>query len=137
MSPPTLDGRGLPHGYNFKPDLEIAPRELAERLRRGADTLLVVDVRLKEEWEFAHVPGSVHVPLHELEARAGELDAEGKEVFTLCHHGVRSLKAALALRAMGMPSARSVAGGIELWSLAADASIPRYQREGSRVWPAT
>ena len=37
---------------------------LADRVR--SDDVLLVDVREDDEWEEGHVPGSVHVPYHEL-----------------------------------------------------------------------
>jgi rhodanese-related sulfurtransferase len=43
-----------------------------------------------------------------------------------CHHGARSKHAASFLRQVGFPQARSLAGGIERWSLAVDQSVPRY-----------
>jgi rhodanese-related sulfurtransferase len=42
-----------------------------------------------------------------------------------CHHGVRSLRAALALRQLGI-NAKSMAGGIDLWSIDIDPAIRRY-----------
>ncbi len=136
----TLNAQGLPNGYVFKPDWEVTPRETKAMMEQGAN-VLVVDVRLKPEWEFAHVKGSVLVPLDELEARASEIQAmvdenPGCRVLTLCHHGIRSLKAAAMLRDHGIPDVKSVAGGMEAWSLGADTSVPRYERQGAKVWAA-
>lgn len=127
---PNLDARGLPQGYPFKAEYEITPREARERAARGE--IVIVDVRLASEVEAAGIPGAIHVPLHDLEQRANEVPA-GAEIAVLCHHGVRSLKGALALRAMGWPTAKSIAGGIEAWSLGADPSVPRYERSGAVV----
>jgi rhodanese-related sulfurtransferase len=65
--------------------------------------------------------------LHELESRLGELDPDADVAF-LCHHGVRSLRAAALARAHGLARAVSVAGGIDLWSLSVDPSVARYRR---------
>lgn len=125
-----LDDRGLPQGYPLKPEYEISPRHAKELLDAGK--LVLVDVRTGEEWDLVHVPGASHVALSEIEKRFDEIEVPaGAMVATLCHHGVRSLKAALALRACGRPElaqVKSVAGGIDLWSLAADPSVPRYER---------
>jgi len=128
MTPAKLDERGLPAGTVLRPD-EVSPREA--RTMAQAGRALIVDVRTQEEWDLVHVPGSVHVPLAEIERRHEEIEpAAGQEVAVLCHHGVRSLKAVHALRALRpeLAGCRSVAGGIELWSLAADAGVPRYER---------
>ncbi len=135
MSAPTpgvlLDDRGLPPGYPFKPGMEITPREAkaGATSATGQAPMLLLDVRTKPEWDLVHIPGSIHIPLDQIEERHDEIElAPGQTLAVLCHHGVRSLKAAYALRALGQPSAVSVAGGIELWSLAADANVPRYER---------
>jgi adenylyltransferase/sulfurtransferase len=103
-------------------------------LARGS--LLLIDVRTREEHEFVRIPGSVHIPVDEIDRRADEVEpGEGRLVATLCHHGVRSLRAALALRALGHPTAVSVAGGIEVWATHADPTVRRYQRSGGVITP--
>jgi rhodanese-related sulfurtransferase len=47
-------------------------------------------------------------------------------VVCYCHHGVRSFDVAVWLRAQGVERARSLAGGIERWSLEIDPQVPRY-----------
>lgn len=139
-----LDARGLPEGQRLHPDFEISPRDAAQLLARAPDKAVLIDCRTDEEFTLVRVPGSIHLPLHELEARAGELEIDdGSPVLVICHHGVRSMKAALALRALSATGAapvsaagaRSIAGGIDLWSMAVDPSIPRYERGpgGSRI----
>lgn len=140
MTGAQLNDQGLPASYHFKPDWEVTPRETRKLLDEGGN-VLVIDVRLKPEWDFAHIKGSVLVPLDELEARAGEISAMVEEnptcaVLTLCHHGVRSLRAAAFLREQGIANVKSIAGGIEAWSLGADPTMPRYERQGARVWAA-
>ena len=126
----ALDANGIPAGYAFKPELEVTPREARARLAGGGPALLLVDCRTGPEWDLVRIDGSVHIPLDEFERRADEVAcaAAGREVAVICHHGVRSLKGALLLRASGVPGAKSVAGGIDLWSVAADAAVPRYER---------
>ena len=124
-----LDARGLPPGYPFKPEYELTPRDVRDRLESAPEKVLLIDCRTQPEWDLVHINGALHIPLHDIERRADEVQPEpGQTVAIICHHGVRSLKAALALRAMGVPGAMSVAGGIDLWSLAADPSVKRYER---------
>jgi len=136
---PVLDDRGLPPKYPFNAELEVTPREAMARLSARTDPkrLIVIDVRLDEELQVARVSGAIHLPLDQFPSHAEKLDIpEDAEVMTLCHHGVRSLKAALFLREQGIaPRAKSIAGGIELWSLAADPSVPRYTRSGTVCTP--
>lgn len=137
-NPPSgLDSRGLPPRYPFNAELEITPREAHARLASGDRRFIVIDVRLAEELKVASVVGAVHLPLDQFESHAEKMDIpEDAEVVTLCHHGVRSLKAALFLRERGIASgAKSIAGGIDLWSIAVDGSVPRYTRSGSVCTP--
>ena len=106
---------------------EISPTELAERLRADpAQRPALLDVRFPHEHAYVALPGSVLIPLPELEERADELAAfEGRSVVVYCHHGVRSLDGAAFLRARGL-DAVSLRGGIDLYSLQADPRLPRY-----------
>ncbi|MBS0188188.1 MAG: rhodanese-like domain-containing protein [Planctomycetes bacterium] len=135
-----MNSNELPHGNAFKPDWEVTPTQAQKWLDSG-ENIMIVDVRVQPEWDFAHVKGSVLVPLDQLETRAPEIEGmleenPGCKVLTLCHHGVRSLKAAAFLRDLGIPDVKSIAGGIELWSRTADTNLPRYERQGMSVWPA-
>ena len=122
----TLDARGLPEGYPFNPEWEVSPRELRELLK-GPDAPLVLDVRTEQERAIACIAGSMLVPLAELESRIESLrDHEDRPIVTQCHHGVRSLRAAAALRRAGFEQVRSLAGGIHLWSVDIDPSVPIY-----------
>lgn len=104
---------------------EISPQELAARLQRK-EPVLLLDVRQEWEHQTARLPGDVLIPLPELPARLDEVQpAPGQLVVAYCHHGVRSLSAAAILRNAGI-EAVSLAGGIDLWSRAVDAGVPRY-----------
>lgn len=126
-----MDERGLPPGTVIRPEYEVTPRQLADLLESRQQPL-VLDVRLDSEFATAQIRGSMHIPLHLLEGRVDEVidAAAGRTVVTVCHHGVRSLKASLFLRQAGVAGAMSMAGGIESWSLAIDPNVPRYERNG-------
>lgn len=55
----------------------------------------VLDVRRVDEWDEGHVEGAVHVPLHDPEARLGEIPRG--EVWVHCHSGYRAAVAASLL----------------------------------------
>ena len=121
-----LDDDGLPAGYPFNPDWEITPREFRRR-RDAGERLVLLDCRTPAERDLACIEGSVHVPMHELGARIEELRAhEASPVVVHCHHGARSLQVTAALRQAGFDDVRSMAGGIHLWSLDIDPSVPVY-----------
>jgi len=105
-------------------ELEITPAETKARLDRG-EKLLLVDVR--EPWEFqtCRIEGAKLIPLGSLPANVSAL-VEAEDVICYCHHGMRSLDAATWLRFQGVEKAKSLAGGIERWSVEVDPSVPRY-----------
>ena len=52
--------------------------------------------------------------------------AKNDQIILHCKAGVRSLKAAKALKQMGFEDVKSMAGGIEEWSERIDPSVPKY-----------
>jgi rhodanese-related sulfurtransferase len=106
---------------------EIDPATLAAQLSGPPESRpVLLDVRFPEENAYVALPGSVLIPLPELDERAGELEAfRGRPVVVYCHHGVRSLDGAAYLRARGL-EAMSLRGGIDLYSRAVDPGLPRY-----------
>jgi len=105
-------------------DLQISAKEVNERLGRG-DKLLLVDVREPWEYDLSKIPGAKLIPLGTLPANLNTL-RDADEVICYCHHGMRSLDAAVWLRQQGVESAKSMAGGIERWSAEVDPQVPRY-----------
>lgn len=101
----------------------ISVLDLQELLRRDAVTL--VDVREADELELARIPGAIHIPLHEVPARAAELERSAP-IALLCHHGMRSEMAARWLEQHGWSDLANVVGGIDAWSLHVDRDTPRY-----------
>lgn len=123
-----LDDRGLPPGKRLRSGMEVGPVEAQAMIADGA---LVVDVREPDEWKICRVDGAVLLPLGEVDERADELEDEhgadeNTPIVVYCHHGVRSLTATALLQAKGLRGARSMAGGIDLWSVAVDGDVARY-----------
>lgn len=104
--------------------MEITPQELAQGIRSRAE-LQLVDVREPFELEICRLDGAIHIPLGELPARLGELDAR-REIVTICHHGVRSLRAREILRGAGFSKVRSLRGGVDAWAAEIDPAMGRY-----------
>ena len=102
---------------------DIDPAAAAAALARGA--LYLLDVR--EDWELdaASVPGAMHVAMGLIPAQQALLPRD-KPIAVLCHHGMRSAMVADYLRAAGHRRVLNVRGGIDRWSVEADAQVPRY-----------
>jgi rhodanese-related sulfurtransferase len=92
---------------------DVEPGELAEWMDRDGE-LQVIDVREPYEREAGHIACTVHIPLVELTARAGEIDRKRPVVF-YCRVGARSDMAAQAFRASGY-QAVSMLGGLVRWT---------------------
>jgi rhodanese-related sulfurtransferase len=73
----------------------------------------LLDVRNPDEYETAHVPGAILIPLGELESRLDEVPA-GDPLYVICAAGGRSLAAAKGLVDAGH-HAVSVSGGTNGW----------------------
>jgi adenylyltransferase/sulfurtransferase len=118
---PGVDGS---MAENLYANMEVTPREVSDKLARG-EKILFVDVREQWEYDTSHIEGSVWIPLREIPASTPRLESAG-EVILFCHHGMRSMDAAAWLRSQGVTSARSMAGGIDLWATEIDPKIARY-----------
>ncbi len=96
-------------------------------LRDQGESFVLLDVREREEYDFAKIEGSVLIPMSELRDRLDELEPHrGERIVVHCHHGGRSMQVTNALRARDYPKCQNMAGGIEQWSLQIDPSVPRY-----------
>jgi hydroxyacylglutathione hydrolase len=97
-----------------------------ERVRAGdlqaraeADpSLQILDVRELDEWEDGHIPGSLHVPYHDLHEMPDGLDP-ARPVAAICASGQRSAVAAsLVARLGGERVLHVVEGGVNTWARA-------------------
>jgi rhodanese-related sulfurtransferase len=105
-------------------ELDVTAAELKKRLDAG-ERLLLVDVREQWEWDVCRIEGAKLIPMRTIPANLQALDVE-EPVICYCHHGMRSLDVAVWLRKQGVESARSLAGGIERWSMEIDPKVARY-----------
>jgi rhodanese-related sulfurtransferase len=89
---------------------EVSRDEARKLIEDGAQ---LVDVRADHEWEAGRIAGATHLPLDELDERAGELD-EDRPVVVYCRGGNRSTMAAEVLAASGYDAAK-LSEGIVGW----------------------
>ena len=107
------------------PVRSLTPREVADLLLKSDATLTLLDVREPWEYERAHLPGSLHIPMDDLRDRLDELDPEQTYVI-VCHHGNRSQVVAAFLQARGFNQVINLAGGIDAWAASLAPQMPRY-----------
>jgi adenylyltransferase/sulfurtransferase len=108
---------------------EMTVQELKQLLDSDVDGYVLVDVRNPNEYEIARIPGSVLVPLPDIENGSGiekikEL-ANGHRLIAHCKMGGRSAKALGILKEAGIEGT-NVKGGILAWSREIDPNVPEY-----------
>jgi hydroxyacylglutathione hydrolase len=118
---------------NGRPDLvrrfeRLAAATLAEELATSAPRT-ILDVRTPSERKEKHLPGSLHIPLNNLEKRFGELP-RGRGIVVYCATGYRSSVAASLLRQHGIEDVADLAGGIKAWEAAKIETVGSPTTEG-------
>lgn len=108
---------------------EMSVQQLKQLLDSGADEFVLLDVRHPNEYEIARIPGSVLVPLTEIESGEGISQVRallnGHRLIAYCKLGWRSAKALALLKQAGIEGT-NVKGGIQVWSQEVDPSVPEY-----------
>jgi rhodanese-related sulfurtransferase len=104
--------------------IQTTVAEVAAALR-GPNPPKLLDVRSPDEWQLARLPGAQLVD----ERLAQEVMTWSTDtpIVLYCHSGQRSLDAASYLAGHGFHMVRSMAGGIDAWSVEIDNTIPRYE----------
>ena len=106
------------------PMLEITPRELAARLAR-ADDVVLIDVREPYENAIARIHGARLVPLGAFADAIPSLDRQ-RDIVIHCRSGARSANAVRQLQAAGFTRVWNVAGGILRWADDVDPTVAKY-----------
>jgi rhodanese-related sulfurtransferase len=83
---------------------------------------VLVDVRETKEYDGGRLPNAVHIPLSQIDTRAGELAKyTGRPVIAYCATGARSRMAGSALVKAGFKEVYNLNGGFRAWK---DAGLP-------------
>ncbi|NEP45446.1 MAG: molybdenum cofactor biosynthesis protein MoeB, partial [Okeania sp. SIO2H7] len=108
---------------------EMTVVELKQLIDSGADDFVLIDVRNPNEYDIAKIPGSVLVPLPDIEKGEGVEKVKellnGHKLIAHCKMGGRSAKALGILKEAGIEGI-NVKGGITAWSKEVDSSVPQY-----------
>jgi hydroxyacylglutathione hydrolase len=90
----------------------LSTSEVAREI--ASNDKVVLDVRGEGEWKAGHLPGSVNLPVGDLEQRLNELP-RGHPLIVHCQSGSRASIAASVLRARGFTDVRLFPGGFAEW----------------------
>ncbi|WP_417221124.1 rhodanese-like domain-containing protein [Arthrobacter sp.] len=92
------------------------PETTIEDTNRRRATDQVLDVREDLEIAEGMIPGALHIPMGDLDARVGEIE-KNRPVIVVCRSGNRSARVADALNSAGF-AADTMAGGMAAWQQA-------------------
>lgn len=103
VTPPAGPPTTAPAAPALDESKRVKPEDIEAILAKGDVVLL--DVReAKELEELGTIKGAIHIPLGELEKRAGELPKD-KTILTACQRGRRAAQATAILEAKGFKTA--------------------------------
>lgn len=92
----------------------ISPLELPQIQRDSKTT--IIDIRDPKDYNEQHLPGSINIPLPEINAdNAKLLKHKDKSVIVTCHAGHQSGKAAKQLVTLGFDKIFMLNGGLLAW----------------------
>jgi hydroxyacylglutathione hydrolase len=87
-----------------------------DALHERGDSVQILDVRERAEWDEVHITGSVHIPYHDIREVPEELDAD-RPIAVICASGRRSVVAASLLQRHGRADViHVVEGGVGTWA---------------------
>lgn len=93
----------------------IQPKELADKLRRHPDAVVLLDTRTPEEYKVSHLQGARFVNYDAFEKATFQEVPRNLPVVVYCTVGARSEKVGERLRALGFRDVRNLYGGIFQW----------------------
>ncbi|NUT33419.1 MAG: rhodanese-like domain-containing protein [Hamadaea sp.] len=97
-------------------------------LTTDADTL-VVDVRTPAEFESAHIPGAINLPLDQVDAHLQRIVTDaGGQLILVCQGGARATQCQQKLSAAGLPTTQVLTGGMNAWTAAGGQVVRGRQR---------
>jgi len=103
---------------------DITASELQQWLEKDKEALFILDVRNDDELLKAKFEGAYHIPMSDIFDRLEEVPMD-KPIVCMCHHGMRSARAAHFLEQKGYENIYNLEGGIHAVSIL-DSTIPKY-----------
>ena len=107
---------------------EIDANQLAIKLGE-AESLQLIDVRERNEFAIAQIPGFDLYPLSEFDRWSSKMLTNlspDAETIVMCHYGVRSAQLAQWLAMRGFSNVHNLMGGIDAYSRFVDNGVNLY-----------
>ena len=114
-------------------ELHVSCKEY-NRIRQANEAHILVDVRVKEQYDLCHLPGSIHIPLDQITGQLDRIENLSKgelPIYCLCRRGIASVEATRILHEAkmtrpGIHSVLNIKGGLDTWRDTVDPSFPKY-----------
>ena len=101
---------GAEEVYRMTTPLEIHPKEAKTTLSNSS--VVWIDVRENEEWEYGHIPGIHHIPMSRMTPESFARFPKEQKMIIICRSGGRSMRVTHSLRGLGFVHAQNLAGGM-------------------------
>ncbi len=118
----------------LSPERNVSCSEYQQLRLAGVDHLLL-DVRVKKQFEMCSIEGSINIPLAQLKdglQRVEEMSKGQKPIYCLCRRGIASTEAtkilqeAISTTHPQIHSVYNITGGLQAWKRQVDDSFPNY-----------
>ena len=77
---------------------------------KNTEGAVLLDVRTSQEYQEGHIPGSINVPLQQLDKISSVTENKDALLFVYCHSGARSRQATAMLQHMGYANVNNIGG---------------------------
>ena len=104
-----------------------------ERIRDRGDDHILLDVRVKEQFDLCSLPGAINIPLDSISQEIEQLLTELriKPIYCICRRGIASVTATNiiaegALKHPNICAVKNITGGYNSWRSKIDERFPKY-----------
>ena len=77
---------------------------------KSMNDAVLLDVRSTDEYKSGHIPGSINVPVDDIQSIETVIEDKEKSVFVYCLSGRRAQKAVAIIRTFGYKDVRNIGG---------------------------
>ena len=103
-------------------------------IRHTGQDHILLDVRVKEQFDLCSLPGAINIPLDSIPNKLKELSnmANGDmPIYCICRRGIASVTATNiiakgALQYPNISSVKNISGGYNSWRAKVDGTFPKY-----------
>ena len=92
---------------------DVSYKKIKEIMQEDINNVLI-DVRSRQEYAEGHLPGSINIPLYEIETQSSKLPKNKENtIIVYCASGYRSRQAKAKLENMGYTNVYSLKNGLD------------------------